>query len=88
MTAPDDSRVHALTRAGVAAALAVAREQGLPAENPRVLPSRGNLLVRLAPAAVVARVATLTAWTRRDPFACDRHAAPGAGNADSLHPRS
>jgi hypothetical protein len=27
MTAPGDSRVHALTRAGVAAALAVAREQ-------------------------------------------------------------
>jgi len=68
MTAPDDSRVHALTRAGVAAALGVAREQGLPADDPRVLSSRGNLLVHLAPAPVVARVATLTAWTRRDPF--------------------
>src|SRR5450631_1684600 len=69
MTAAEDSRAQTLIRAGVAAALSVAREQGLPAENPRVLSSRGNLLVHLAPAPVVARVATLTAWTRRDPFA-------------------
>jgi hypothetical protein len=40
----------------------------LGAEDPRVLSSRGNLLVHLAPAPVVARVATLTAWTRDDPF--------------------
>jgi hypothetical protein len=69
MTAAENSRAHALTRTGVAAALGVAREQGLPAEDPRVLSSRGNLLVHLAPAPVVARVATLTAWTRRGPFA-------------------
>lgn len=55
-------------RGGLAAALAVAREQGLPAGDPRVLSARGNLLVHLAPAPVVARVATLTAWTRTDPF--------------------
>jgi Phosphotransferase enzyme family len=69
MTAAEDSRAQTLIQAGVAAAVGVAREQGLPAENPRVLSSRGNLLVHLAPAPVVARVATLTAWTRRDPFA-------------------
>jgi hypothetical protein len=61
-------RVEKLRRAGLAAAIALAREQGLPADDPRVLSSRGNLLVHLAPAPVVARVATLTAWTRSDPF--------------------
>jgi hypothetical protein len=57
-----------MRRAGLAAAVALAREQRLPADDPRVLSSRGNLLVHLAPAPVVARVATLTAWTRSDPF--------------------
>lgn len=57
-----------MRRAGLAAAVALAREQGLPADDPRVLSNRGNLLVHLAPAPVVARVATLTAWTRSDPF--------------------
>ncbi|MGH3624031.1 MAG: phosphotransferase [Sciscionella sp.] len=57
-----------LTELGLAAAVCVARERGLPADDPRVLSSRGNLQVHLAPAPVVARVATLTAWTRRDPF--------------------
>jgi hypothetical protein len=33
-----------------------------------VLSSRGNVLVHLRPAPVVARAATLTAWTRSDPF--------------------
>src|SRR5215470_7312213 len=61
-------RVQKMWRAGLAAAVALAREQGLPADDPRVLSGRGNLLVHLAPAPVVARVATLTAWTRRDPF--------------------
>jgi len=69
MAAADDSRAQALNRAGLDAALSVARDQGLPTDDPRVLSSRGNLLVHLAPAPVVARVATLTAWTRRDPFA-------------------
>ena len=42
---------------------------GLPAGDLRVESDRGNLLVHLAPAPVLARVATLTAWTRRDPAA-------------------
>ena len=57
-----------MTRAGLAAAVRVAREQGLPGDDPEVLSSRGNVIVHLRPAPVVARVATLTAWTRRDPF--------------------
>jgi hypothetical protein len=57
-----------VTRAGLAAALAVARAQGLPADDAEVLSSRGNVLVHLRPAPVVARVATLTAWTRSEPF--------------------
>jgi len=70
MTAAGETLLATLTWAGLAAAMRVAREQGLPAEGPRVLSSRGNLPVHLTPAPVVARVATLTAWTRRDPFAC------------------
>lgn len=61
-------RIAEVTKAGVAAALAVARDQGLPADDPRLLSSRGNVVVHLAPAPVVARVATLTGWTRDDPF--------------------
>jgi hypothetical protein len=67
-TPAGDDRVATLTRTGLAAALAVARQHKLPADDPRILSSRGNLLVQLAPAPVVARVATLTAWTRHDPF--------------------
>jgi Ser/Thr protein kinase RdoA (MazF antagonist) len=62
-------RLGALTREALAAALGVAREQKLPVDDPRVLPNRGNLLVRFGPAPVLARVATLTAWMRRDPLA-------------------
>lgn len=69
MTGDGTGRLAAATRAGLAAAMAVARAQGLPAADPRVLSARGNLLVHLAPAPVVARVATLTGWTRRDPAA-------------------
>jgi hypothetical protein len=67
---PGDSgdRIAQMTRAGLAAAVAVARTQGLPAGDPEVLSSRGNVLVHLRPAPVVARVATLTAWTRSEPF--------------------
>lgn len=67
---PDDSddRIAQVSRAGLAAAVAVARAQGLPAGDPEVLSSRGNVLVHLRPAPVVARVATLTAWTRAEPF--------------------
>lgn len=62
------SRIAEMTRAGIAAAVRVAREHGLPADDPQLLSSRGNVLVHLAPAPVVARVATLTAWTRDDSF--------------------
>ena len=57
-----------MTHAGLAAAVGVAREQRLPGDDPEVLSSRGNVIVHLRPAPVVARVATLTAWTRSDPF--------------------
>lgn len=64
-----EGRIAELTRQGQAAGLALARRLGLPAGDPVVLSSRGNLLLHLAPAPVVARVATLTAWSRHDPFA-------------------
>jgi aminoglycoside phosphotransferase (APT) family kinase protein len=65
----DAGRIAELTRQGQRAALALARRLGLPAGDPVILSSRGNLLLRLAPAPVVARVATLTALSRNDPFA-------------------
>jgi len=57
-----------LVRHGLAAAVALADRLGLPASDPVVLSNRGNLLVRFPAAGLVARVATLTAWTRREPF--------------------
>ena len=68
MSGNDSGRLEEMTRAGLAAAVRVAREQGLPGDDPEVLSSRGNVLVHLRPAPVVARAATLTAWTRSDPF--------------------
>lgn len=55
----------------LAAALQLADAQGIRTseEQARVLSARGNLLVHLQPAPVVARVATFTAMSRRDPFA-------------------
>jgi hypothetical protein len=41
-------RAEQMRRAGLATAVALAREQGLPADDPRVLSSRANLLVHLA----------------------------------------
>lgn len=64
-----DGQIRELTRQGLAAAVALADRLGLPPAEPVILSNRGNLLVRLAPAPVVARVATLTARTRRDPAA-------------------
>lgn len=62
-----------LARRGLAAATAIAEREGLRPGEPRILRDRGNLLVHLAPAPVVARVATLTgtrrpaaAWLRRE----------------------
>jgi aminoglycoside phosphotransferase (APT) family kinase protein len=67
----DDNRE--LTGRGLAAAGAVAEREGLRFADTVVLRDRANLLVRLDPAPVVARVATLTgtrrsgdAWLRRE----------------------
>jgi hypothetical protein len=57
-----------LTRRGKAAAVRLAQRLGLPHDEPVILSNRGNLLVHLTPAPVVARVATLTARSRRDPI--------------------
>jgi Ser/Thr protein kinase RdoA (MazF antagonist) len=65
----DQGRYEELNRRGLAAAAALAARLSLPAADPAALSARGNLLVHFAPAPVVARVATLTAWSRRDPFA-------------------
>jgi Ser/Thr protein kinase RdoA (MazF antagonist) len=61
------SRIAELSRAGQAAAVALGRRLGLPVATPAVLANRGNLLLRYAPAPVVARVATLSAWSRHTP---------------------
>jgi Phosphotransferase enzyme family len=62
-----------LTRRGLAAVSAVAAQEGLRRVEARILRDRGNLLVHLVPAPVVARVATLTGtrrggdrWLRRE----------------------
>lgn len=62
-----------LARRGFAAATAIAERHGLRFGEPTILRDRGNLLVYLAPAPVVARVATLTGtrrvgddWLRRE----------------------
>ncbi|MFD9896349.1 phosphotransferase family protein [Amycolatopsis sp. NPDC059027] len=55
------------TEAAVAAAVAVARRCGLPADAPDVLHDRSNVLVRLGP--VVARVPATTRLARPDPAA-------------------
>lgn len=54
---------------GVAAVARLGFRFGLPVGDLRVVSARGNLLVHVAPLPVLARVATLTGWTRRDPFA-------------------
>ncbi len=62
-----------LTRRGLSAASAIAAEAGLRFGEPKILRDGGNLLVHLAPAPVVARVATVTGtrrtgdgWLRRE----------------------
>jgi hypothetical protein len=62
-----------LARRGVSAATTVAEREGLRLGEPKILRDRGNLLVRLAPTPVVARVATLIGsrragddWLRRE----------------------
>ena len=51
-----------------AAALAFGAMHGFPVGEPEVLHDGSNLLVRLTPAPVVVRVATFTAFIRRDPL--------------------
>jgi hypothetical protein len=75
-----------LVRHGLAAAIALAGRLGLPADDHVMLSNRGNLLVHFPAAGVVARVATLTAWTRREPLrwlaremAVARHVAASGG---------
>jgi hypothetical protein len=69
----DSDRQRQLSERGLAAATAIAERGGLRFAEPRILRDRGNLLVHLAPAPVVARVATLTGtrragdgWLRRE----------------------
>jgi hypothetical protein len=57
-----------LIRHGLAAATALVQRMGLPSGEHAVLSNRGNLLVYFPAASLVARVATLTAWTRREPY--------------------
>lgn len=54
----------ALTRRALRAAVAVAAEHGLRCDEPAVLADASNLLVRLAPAPVVARVSTVVSLMR------------------------
>lgn len=54
-----------LSRRALAAALAVGRAQGLRCDQPEVLADGSNVLVHLAPAPVVARVATTTGLVRK-----------------------
>jgi Phosphotransferase enzyme family len=56
--------VSGRTTRALAAAVAVARAQGLPADDPVVLHDGVNVVVHLRPAPVVARVATLTPLLR------------------------
>lgn len=63
-----DGKIGELTRQGKAAAVGLAKRLGLPHDEPVILSNRGNLLVQLTPAPVVARVATLTARSRRSPI--------------------
>jgi hypothetical protein len=74
-----------LTRRGLAAVRAVAADEGLRFGELRILRDRGNLLVHLSPAPVVARVATLTGtrragdrWLRREVRVADFLARAGA----------
>jgi aminoglycoside phosphotransferase (APT) family kinase protein len=60
MSRPEDDRI----RRAVTAAAAVARAHGIAVDDPRVLHDGANVVVHLAPAPLVARVATLTRLLR------------------------
>jgi hypothetical protein len=83
-----------LRERAVSAAVAAARGHGVEVREPIVLSDRSNLIVGLAPARVVARVATSTAdvrpsgardWLSRDVALATRLAAAGA---DVVRPAS
>jgi Ser/Thr protein kinase RdoA (MazF antagonist) len=63
------AELDSISRGGLTAAVAVARELGLEVRQPRVLASDQNLLVHVSPSPIVARVATRIAWSRPDPAA-------------------
>lgn len=77
--------VQGLTERAVAAAVSVARGHGVEVREPQVLSDRSNVMIRLAPAPVVARVATSTADIRaggaQDWLARDVALATYAGSA-------
>jgi hypothetical protein len=82
--APGSAR-GSLTRRALRAAVAVAARHGLRCGEPVVLRDASNLLVRLAPAPVVARVSTVTstvrdggAWLAREVAVASHLAAAGA----------
>lgn len=68
MPGSDQDQITQLSQRGLAAAVTVARQQGLTPVRPEVLSVKANLVVRLAPDPVVARVAILAGATRADPF--------------------
>lgn len=77
--------MDARSRRGLTAALEVGAEHGVRSREPRVLRDRANLLVHLAPAPVVARIATQTgtvrlgdAWLTREVAIAAHLAAQGA----------
>jgi hypothetical protein len=88
--------LSALSRRGVRAATTIARREGLRFSEARILRDRGNLLVHLFPAPVVARVATLTGtrragdgWLRREVSVAgflDRAGAPVVAPSTELDP--
>ena len=62
----------------IEAAVELARRHRLEGVAPVVLKDGSNLIVHLAPHPVVVRVATFTAWVRKDPLPClEREAALG-----------
>lgn len=85
MRDPETRAAPLTTASAVAAALAVARDHGLAVESPRVLAETNNVLVELAPAPVVARVAKTLAPIR--PHAGGEHLRREVEIATYVHAR-
>lgn len=75
-----------LSERALHAAVTVARDAGVPVEQPVVLSDVSNLIVHLAPAPVVARVATSTSVVRRGDAWLAREAAVAGYLADAGAP--